>query len=277
VIQTGHGIQLEVKDQNDGNWIYSYVTLEPILDSSGSVIGITGAVLDVTQQRQLEVRQAEYLMQMEVHRRLIQQRELERMNIARDLHDGTLQELTVISYELAEAVRACHEAAEKELLQSAQQKLKQQLQEIRIFCNELRPPALAPFGLETAIRSHVQEYSNRHPELKFHLNLQPDRQTLPEDTRMALFRIYQESLNNIIKHSHASQVWVTWNVDETEASLEIEDDGVGFDLPKDWIAQARTGHLGLIGMRERVESIGGEITFDANPGKGCHIHVRVSR
>jgi signal transduction histidine kinase len=153
--------------------------------------------------------------------------------------------------------------------------LQKQSSEIRTFCNELRPPTLASFGLEKAIRSHVEEYQKRHSDLVINLNLQSEQQTLPEETRMALFRIYQESLNNIVKHSKAGQAWITLSLDEKEACLEIEDNGVGFELPCDWVAQARSGHLGLLGMRERVQSIGGEIEFDSRPGQGTRVRVVV--
>jgi signal transduction histidine kinase len=79
---------------------------------------------------------------------------------------------------------------------------------MRTIAGELRPPALAPFGLFKAIQSHSENFSRKASRSEDHLQLAQDDQLLPEDTRLALFRIYQESLNNIVRHSQANQVWI---------------------------------------------------------------------
>ena len=84
-------------------------------------------------------------------------------------------------------------------------------------------------------------------------------------------------LNNIARHAGARHVWVTWKLRDDHALLEIADDGVGYVVPTDWVAQARTGHLGLLGIRERVQSIGGQIVFDSQPGSGARVRVTVPR
>jgi signal transduction histidine kinase len=150
------------------------------------------------------------------------------------------------------------------------------LHELRVFCNDLRPPTLAPFGLERAIRSHADTFEERHPDIFVHLDLAPDRQLLPEGVRMAFFRIYQEAMNNIVKHSKAKNVWITLTVDAQEIALEIVDDGDGFSVPEDWIKQARDGHLGLIGMRERATAMNARLDFDSKPGYGAVIRITTS-
>ncbi|HYG36609.1 MAG TPA: PAS domain-containing protein, partial [Clostridia bacterium] len=277
VLESGQSLRSEVTYRIDVQPVTYDLTLEPLKDSSGKIIGLTGAAMDLTDLRRLEADQIEHAAQVEVQRRLIQHREMERMDIARDLHDSVLQELTAVSFALADAMSLDEKQERIEKLQWVQQNLHKQSSEIRTFCNELRPPALAPFGLEKAIRSHLDEYQHRHANLALTLNLQADRQILPEETRMALFRIYQEVLNNVTKHAQASHVWITWTLDAEEACLEIEDNGIGFTVPRDWVAQARSGHLGLLGIRERVQSIGGQIEFDARPGKGTRVRVLVPR
>ncbi|RPJ38456.1 MAG: hypothetical protein EHM21_16835, partial [Chloroflexi bacterium] len=228
-------------------------------------------------EQQMSAQQAEFDTQVEVQRRLMQQREMERLDIARDLHDGVLQELTLIGFTLAEAMRMEDKDSRVEKLNWVAENLKKQVGEIRAFCNQLRPPALAPFGLEKAIRSHIDEYQARYPALKIHLNLQADRQTLPEETRMALYRIFQEALNNVARHSNAGQLWINWVLEDQEVWLEIKDDGVGFEVPSDWGAHARSGHLGLVGMRERILAMGGEILIDSQPGQGTRVQVKIRR
>jgi len=273
VIESGRGIQQEVFENLNGEEVYFFVTLEPTLDAQGKVTGLTGTTLDVTQQRRLEAQQADFALQMEVQRRLLEQREMERLNIARDLHDGPLQELTAVSFGIHDAMAQDQKEARLARLTAVQAQLVKQLHELRVFCNDLRPPTLAPFGLEKAIRSHADTFEERHPSILLHLNLAPDGQILPENTRMAFFRIYQESLNNIAKHSRAKNVWITLQVEPDSVSLEIVDDGVGFEVPEDWIQQARSGHLGLVGMRERAAAVDAQLDFDSKLGMGAVIRI----
>jgi signal transduction histidine kinase len=137
----------------------------------------------------------------------------------------------------------------------------------------LRPPALTNFGLEKAIRSHAEEFNENHPEITVHLNLAQDKQALPEDIRLILFRIYQNSLTNVIRHSQASDVFVKFAFDAEEAQLEIKDNGVGFEVPSNWIELVRQGHYGLAGAVERVSLLGGVFMVDSNPGHGTTARV----
>ena len=105
----------------------------------------------------------------------------------------------------------------------------------------------------------------------------PDGQTLPEQTRLALFRIYQAALINVTRHAAARQVFIRFSLAEEQVVLEIQDDGQGFELPERWIEMARQGHLGLIGMVERVESIGGQLNVVSAPGQGTLIQAIVPR
>ncbi len=275
VIRTGIGAQAILKAKIKGEWLQYNLVLEPLFDENGEVTGFTAASMDITNLKRLETQNIENKTQIEVQRRLIQQREMERMEIARDLHDGPIQELVAAGMKLSEAMLEQEAANHERLLSELQRILQTQTREMRQFCQELRPPALAPFGLEKAIRSHVQTFTNRYPEINVTLNLMRDGQLLPEITRMALYRVYQEQMNNIFKHSNCKNVTVTLTIHTgSEAvTLEIQDDGVGFNLPDNWIKLVRTGHLGLVGMRERVEAIGGTMEIHSTPGEGTLIRV----
>lgn len=273
VIRTGVGAQAELKARIKGEWLLYHLTLEPLIDKNGEVTGFTAASMDITNLRRLEMQNVEKTTQIEVQRRLIQQREMERMEIARDLHDGPIQELVAAGMKLSEAMLESEETSRKNLLNDLQAILQNQTRELRQFCQELRPPALAPFGLEKAIRSHVQTFNSRAPEVKINLNLMRDGQLLPEETRMALFRVYQEQMNNIFKHSRCEQINIALLVEPDQVTLEIRDDGVGFTLPDNWIKLVRTGHLGLVGMRERIEAINGTMEISSKPGEGTVIRV----
>lgn len=208
---------------------------------------------------------------------MLQYQEVERLHLAQDLHDGPLQELYGISYQIRALQNT--EGLESALagLSQVDDMLQKQIQTLRAFCGELRPPTLAPFGLEKAIQSNVEHFRQSHPEIKVHLDLMHDGKTLPEKVRMALFRIYQELMNNIARHSRATQVTVRFHLDEEQVILEIEDNGRGFNMPKRLVELGRSGHLGLIGALERSEAIGGQMKISSNPGDGTLIQVRVPR
>ncbi|HEX2979396.1 MAG TPA: response regulator [Anaerolineaceae bacterium] len=249
----------------------------PIYDAHGVITGSVAVLSDITELRELEQQQLENQAKMEVQRRLMQYREMERMEIARDLHDGPIQELLAININLAENIQMENHAENRGKFQWVRDQLQEQIGELRLFCHELRPPTLAPFGLEKAIRSHITTFCERYPDLNVQLDLEPDGRILSEDTRMAVFRIYQELLNNVIKHAQAKELFIHLAVLPDRVTLEVQDDGVGFEVPNNWIAQARSGHLGLIGMRERAEAVGGLIEFDSEPGQGTLTRVTVFR
>ena len=146
--------------------------------------------------------------------------------------------------------------------------------ELRAYAMELRPPILAKMGLESTIRSHLESYQARHPGLEILFEAaQEDHDILPEDIRVTLFRIYQESLNNAVRHSRAKQIEVKFLKTGRQASLEIRDNGVGFEMPGDWLTLARQGHLGLVGMQERIQAVGGTLELESAPGQGLLVRA----
>lgn len=212
---------------------------------------------------------------IEVQRRLIEQREQERQQIARDLHDGPIQELTAATmtlYELVEKAGSPELAGE---LAGLRESLQRQIAELRAFTGELRPPALQNFGLGRALQSHAARFQEKHPELTVRVEINQNGGALPEPAKIALYRVYQEALTNVVKHAAASTVLVRYVRNANQAVLEIEDDGRGFTLTTEWLELARQGHLGFVGMRERMDAIGGALEIRAEPGQGAHIRVTV--
>jgi signal transduction histidine kinase len=180
-----------------------------------------------------------------------------------------------INYGLREALDIPHRRQRRVKVDEITNGLQELIQEMRAFCSELRPPALAPFGLEKAIRSHIEIFQTKNPSIQVDLDLSTDQDQLPEEVRMALYRIYQELLTNIMKHAKASSVSVRFSFDQRQAELEVADNGLGFIVPKDWVETARQGHLGLVGIFERTEAVGGSISILSKPGAGTTVKVRV--
>lgn len=214
----------------------------------------------------------------ELQRRLMESREAERIQLARALHDGPLQNLYGVSYQLeafANEVAIESNSSERVSVDEIQSNLRQIVGRLRNICGDLRPPTLVPFGLEKAIRSHVAKLQEERPHVAIELNITPDKQTLPEMVRLALYRIYRETVINAIRHADASRISVNFKVGVQEISLEVADNGKGFDVPKRWIEYARQGQMGLVEAAERAESIGGILEVVSSPGQGTLVRVTV--
>lgn len=213
----------------------------------------------------------------EVQRRLIDRDEAERRELARDLHDGPMQELYALIFQVETLPTDFAEDKASETIEDIKSKILQVIQSLRAISRDLRPPSLAPYGLEKAIRSHAETLKQAHPELKINLALDEDGQTLPETIRMSLFRIYQVAITNVIRHAQATQVDVRFSLDEQQVVLDVRDNGRGFHVPKRWIDLARQDHLGLVGASERAEAVGGKLIVESDQGKGTLVHVAVPR
>jgi PAS domain S-box-containing protein len=254
--------------RTDGETIWGRVSMSLMRTEEGQPMYIVCMVENITYQKQMS---AELI---EVQRRLIDSRETERLHLSQELHDGPLQELQSVSFVLS----ALHEEnIQQGPIEQAQESVSEMMRSLRVICGELRPPTLAPFGLEKAIRSYINQIREQHPNLEIYADLQEDGQALPEHIRLALFRILQHTLKNTVKHAHASQVTVIFSFDEDEIRLEVQDNGRGFRVPKRWVELVREGHFGLVGANERARAIGGEFNIESRPGQGTVVSVLVSR
>ena len=226
---------------------------------------------EVSERRRMQAELAE------AQGRLGESREAERLHLARELHDGPVQDLYGVRFQLGELREALPTETDLARLRAVQTTLQHVIGTLRAICGELRPPALAPFGLERAIRSHAEQYQMVYPEIEVQLDLVPDGQALPERVRLALFRICQEALNNVAQHAQARSVLIRFTFDADQVVLQIEDDGAGFVVPRRWLELARRGHLGMLGAAERAEAIGGRIEVVSAVGAGTTVRVVVSR
>ncbi len=211
--------------------------------------------------------------------RMIEAREAERTHLAAELHDGPVQELQrVLRAYLLPLSRVIPEADAEtaRTLEEAREALQHVTGELRNLCTELRPPVLVHFGLDKAIRSYVRLFEERHPDITVTLDLDVENKTLPMPVRLALFRICQEALNNVSKHARAHHVKIVLRLGET-VQLSIHDDGQGFRPPRRWLDLEREGHLGLSGLAQRAEAIGGHLEVLSAPGEGTTVRVVAPR
>lgn len=234
-----------------------------------ALIGLLRARLEQVEQMRDEI--------VEAQNRLAESREAERLHLAQELHDGPIQDLYGARFQIGMIEDELRSETSRAHAQAALATLQHVISALRSTCVDLRPPTLAPFGLEVAIRSHATRFRELQPSTELQLDLMHDGQAIPERVRLVLFRVCQESLNNIVKHARASWVLVRLEFDAEQIILEIRDDGCGFHVPQRWIDLARQGHLGLLGIAERVSSIGGTLEVVSIEGTGTMVRVTVGR
>lgn len=251
--------------KKDGSEFPVDITLSTI--EIGGDLQVVCVLHDITHPKQMAAELAE------VQRRLMDSVEIERKRLAQELHDGPMQEIYGLIYQLADLGG---KASETEL-EEVRTKLNEINDTLRAIARDLRPPA-AQFGLEKAIREHADRFQQEHPELIIELELMPDGNELSETLRVTLFRIYQIALTNALRHAHAHRVTVRFTFDSNLISLEVTDDGSGFVVPKRWwVNFARQGHLGLVGAAERVEAIGGRLEVESEINQGTCVRATIPR
>jgi signal transduction histidine kinase len=226
-------------------------------------------VVDLT-QRDLAAAARNVLLQ-----RMMSASEEERRRISRDLHDQLGQHITALMLGL----RAMENSIGDSALVGQARRLLTIAEELgrdahRVALN-LRPMALDDLGLYSALASYIDEWKRRSG-IRVHYNVTADAdKRLPEDVETVLYRAVQEALTNVFKHAQARQVSVVLGANDGEVMAVIEDDGRGFDAQFAFEAAAKAQRLGLLGLRERVQLVGGSIAIESVRGRGTTVYVRI--
>ncbi|MCB0034617.1 MAG: sensor histidine kinase [Anaerolineales bacterium] len=203
-------------------------------------------------------------------RHILQAQEDERQRLARELHDEAAQALTSLLVRLRLLERAYDPAEAQQRVAELRELTAQALEEVRRVALDLRPKILDDLGLVAALEWRVDEL-NAADSVKASFQAEGLHGRLPRETELVFYRIGQEALSNVIRHSQANQVEVTLRQAEECVQLEIFDNGQGFD-PAIVDREHRQG-LGLLGMHERVGMIDGFVQIESAPGRGCRIVV----
>ncbi|MDO8750517.1 MAG: HAMP domain-containing protein [Dehalococcoidia bacterium] len=233
--------------------------------------------------RDLELRVKERTRQLqELVGRVLTAQEEERRRVARELHDETAQALTALTLTLDSVVRRPDRVAPETAarLQEARQMAANMLEGIRRLIYALRPAALDDVGLAAALRGYTVDSLERSG-VTIHVAEQGPAKKMPEHVELTLYRIGQEALNNVARHARANNVWITITHYDTithqgtVVRLIIRDDGIGFDPATIAGAVPRARGIGLAGMRERANLIGGQVIIQSAPGNGTTVEVEV--
>lgn len=242
------------------------------------VIGrlIAGAMHQARQHRQLVARDRAHENFVE---QVIQAQELERRRLAGDIHDGISQRLVTLSYRLDAATRAvgADSPLATEQLVLARELIDLTLGEARAAINGLRPPVLDDLGLAGGLASLARSIPQVDIDVDIDAAVADDR--LPEHIEMALYRIAQECLQNVVKHAQAATAKLAFAVVPTDtgtaARLEIADDGIGFDTFENPLGGDEMGGYGLLSMAERAEIVGGRLNIRSRPGAGTTVTATI--
>ena len=264
-----------VRPDGSLRWLRSHC--EVVRDPGGRPMKLLGACLDVTQSHASEqaLRAAAASLQA-LSRRLVEAEEAERRRIAGELHDRVGQNLSALNINLDIVLGALGEAAPMDLrvrLRDSLALVDGTLQAIENVMAELRPPLLEEYGLGAALGWYAEEFFKRTGiQIDFTDAAREKNRELRRDAAVALFRIAQEALNNVAKHAHARRVAITVAADAGAMSVEIRDDGAGFDAAA---AEARASRWGMTTMRERAEAAGGRLDIASTPGSGTVLRASV--
>lgn len=224
---------------------------------------------DITKEKQMQENMRLYIQQ------ITRAQEEERSRIARELHDSTAQELIALLHQVEGLLRDKEKLplSEAEGLWKVYEQIKGVLQEVRYFGRDLRPSILDDLGLRVALEWLVEQLQTEH-NVECSFRVLGKERRLPTEAEVMIFRIVQEAIRNIGKHSRASKAEVTVKFGPREATITVTDNGVGFQLSESVGDLTRAGKLGLAGMQERAKLLGGSLSVQSEPGKGTTIVVK---
>jgi signal transduction histidine kinase len=197
--------------------------------------------------------------------------------LSRELHDSIGQSLGAIKYTLERIASAGDRLTAKEsdaILATAIQGVTDAIKDTRSLALRLRPPILDDMGAVAALRYLVKQFSDTYSNVAFHVEFSVEPDAIPQVLTTPLYRIVQESLNNVVKHAQATSALVSLQRQSKFLVLEIVDDGVGFDATgKDTGQYRRLGNFGRLGMRERAIYSNGVLTIESSMGNGTKVQV----
>jgi signal transduction histidine kinase len=232
-------------------------------------------ILDQLAQQVQALDQANQSLQ-EAHRRLMSEREDERKHLARELHDQVIQDLLSLNYQLEEIeTDQTGSTVLKNELTNVREGMRDLVEELRQICGNLRPPTIDSLGLDAALKSFGREWSQR-TGIQTTLELDEYLGRLPEALELSIFRIIQESLNNVSKHTLATEVRVTLqHASPRRLMISICDNGMGLPDNLDLNSLSDQGHYGLVGISERVALLGGRLRLQNQADGGLLLQVEI--
>jgi len=246
-------------------------SLSRLLTEKGQPVGIQAMVWDITEQKRLHKNLQSYIAE------ITRAQEDERKRIARELHDETAQSLACLAQDIEDISRDKDQLSEETIqrLEQLRTRIGNMIEEVRRFSHELRPGVLDQVGLMPALELLADEM-NEERKVNVRIKVIGSERRLSAEAELVLFRITQEALRNISKHSQATETMVRVEFDAEKVKLNVIDNGRGFELPELLDEFASRGGLGLIGMRERASLLDSSFSVTSLPGKGTTVAIEVA-
>jgi len=245
-----------------------HFTASPIRNNDGEITGAIETLQNITERKKAEENLRYYLKE------ITKAQEEERKRIARELHDSSAQNLIALLHQLDNLLtdKTKLPVSEAKALWGFYEQIRDTLQEVRRFSRDLRPSVLDDLGLLPALEWVTEDLKSTY-WIEVDLKVLGDERRLFPETELLLFRIVQEALRNIAKHAEATKAEVEVKFDEDKVTVTISDNGKGFKPLESLGALTPTGKLGLAGMQERVQLLGGRLKLESKPGEGTKIFV----
>jgi PAS domain S-box-containing protein len=254
----------------DGQYRWFLARAVPLRDERGNLLRWYGVLVDIEDRVHAEQALRESADRLQhLSRRLLAVQEEERRHLSRELHDEFGQLLATITMHLHAAKGLAGEAA-RSRLEECSVLLQRAGAQVRSLALELRPTMLETAGLDSTLRWLAEQHQQRTgiaTQVVGHVG------DVPGDAAIASFRAAQEALTNVVRHAQAQHVWIELSQSDSVLELMVRDDGVGFDVTRIRQQAASRGHLGLLGMKERVQILGGNLEVDSKPGFGTRIRI----
>lgn len=231
-----------------------------------------GALTDAFNNMTLQLKKKDIEIEKERKKLLtsfINGQEMERQRLSRDLHDSLGQSILAVKIKLQQ-LNGLEYAKDQSIIQEIQKLLAETIQEIRVISNDLMPPVLETFGIEEALQNLFKE-TMKQSGIQFSFRIENISHELAREHQIYIYRIFQEIVNNILKHSFAHAVEIHIFEHQSQLIIEVNDNGRGFDMN-----HVSKGN-GLININERVELLSGHWHINSQLGKGTQIHIEIPK
>jgi PAS domain S-box-containing protein len=270
-------IEIELA-RKGGSTFDAFLRLAPVRDGVGAFIHTRATVIDITARKRAETAARIHAEQLQaVSRRVVEVQETERRNLSAELHDRFGQDLAAINLNLhliKDQLSAGSRTKVGARLDDSIALLERTVEGVRDVAGALRPLVLDDYGLAVTLKSYGEQFAARTGIRVTVAETQPIPR-LQHEAELALFRITQEALTNVLKHARAAVVHMTLAVEAESIALTIADDGLG--LAAESRMDHRTNGLGLLIMQERLRAVGGSLQIESQPGAGTSVVARVRR
>ncbi|KAI3604952.1 hypothetical protein D8I24_2657 (plasmid) [Cupriavidus necator H850] len=264
--------------RKDGSMFDAFLRIAAVRDSEETFLHTRATVLDITARKRADAEARRHAEQLQaISRRVVEIQETERRNLAAELHDRLGQDLAAINLNLhliKDQLSSSSRSKVGPRLDDSIALVDRSVEVVRDVAGTLRPLALDDYGLAVTLQSYGEQFAAR-TGIRVIVTAKPSFPRLQQDTEMALFRISQEALTNVLKHAKATAVHLTLVVDADSVALTIADDGCGFD-PQSRLRHASQG-LGLLIMQERLCAVAGSLRIESQPSAGTRVLARVRR